>query len=286
MDDLPILGIPRWLVPPTCPAEALVAKAEAPSNTGAKADETLIIHARLGAMHPAALRTRVAIGLVCLLVCASTAGAQTSGYISGAAFADIRQFGSTSSQSPLFGEDYSRDAVGVGGGVRVGTWVHPRWTLEVGAEVATKTTATFNGPVIAIFPPPPAFNLRSSTSFVNVSAMVGFHSPTGRRVRLGYLAGFSFIRASHTTDLPGFPFPTFEFDQGLLGSLRTFFDQRSTTLSEKRNSGAFTLGFEAAIDMTSRLAVVPEVRASTFSTSASGPSTFLIRPGVSVRWKF
>ena len=237
-------------------------------------------------MHPAAPRSRVALGLVLLLVCACTAQAQTSGYISGAVFADIRQFGSTTSQSPLFGEDYSRDAVGVGGGVRVATWLQPRWTLEAGAEFATRTTATFNGPVIAIFPPPRGINLRSSTSFVNVSTMVGFHSPAGPRVRLGYLAGFSFIRATHMTDLPGFPFSTFQFDPSQLGSLRTFFDQQSTTLSEKRNSGAFTLGIEAAIDMTSKLAVVPELRASTFSTSASGPSTFLIRPGVGVRWKF
>ena len=54
-------------------------------------------------MHPAAVCRRVAIGIMCVLACASTAWAQTSGYISGAIFADIRQFGSTTSQTPLFG---------------------------------------------------------------------------------------------------------------------------------------------------------------------------------------
>jgi hypothetical protein len=225
---------------------------------------------------------RVAVGLVCLLVSASTAEAQTSVYIAGAAFADIRQFGSTSSQAP-FGGDFSRDAIGAGGGVRVGTWVHPRWTLEVGGEVATRTTATFTGPVIAIFPPPRGLNLRSSTSFVNVSTMVGFHSPAGRRVRMGYRAGFSFVRGTHKTELPFDALPFFTFED-LLGSIttvpRSSLTLPSGALASKQNSGALTLGIEAAIDLTPKIAVVPELRASTLS------GIFLIRPGVGARWSF
>ncbi|HET9468690.1 MAG TPA: hypothetical protein VFO48_09770 [Vicinamibacterales bacterium] len=60
----------------------------------------------------------------------------------------------------------------------------------------------------------------------------------------------------------------------------------ASAFTDKRNAGVLTLGFEAAIDLTPRIAIVPDLRASTFSTSASGPSVFLVRPGVSARWKF
>ena len=233
-----------------------------------------------------------------LLASWSTASAQESVYIAGTGFADGRLFSGTSGRTTLFTEDFSRDATGAGGSIRVGTWVHPRWTLEVGADVSSKTSSTFRGPVIAIFPPPPALELTSSTSFVSVSTMVGFHSPAGRRVRLGYLAGFSFVRTTYKAELPSFVLPTFN-----LADLGVFFDTPNGTrgpitsfarypfnsslaalpsgaLTDKRNSGALTLGFEAAIDVTSRFAVVPEVRASTLS------GVFLVRPGVGARWRF
>jgi hypothetical protein len=44
------------------------------------------------------------------------------------------------------------------------------------------------------------------------------------------------------------------------------------------------LGFEAAIDLTSRFAVVPGVRTIIFSNV--GQSVFLIRPEVGARWAF
>jgi hypothetical protein len=234
-------------------------------------------------MHPAASYTRVALGFLCFLVFASSASAQTGTYISGAGFADVRLFDGTSSSTPLLGEDISRDGTAAGGSFRVGTWVHPRWTLEVGADIASETSSSFEGPVIAIFPPVPRLELRSSTSFVSVTTMMGFHSPAGRRVRMGYLAGFSFVRATYKTELPSdlLPFLTFE---DLLGSI-TSFPRSSLTLpsgafSNKRNSGALTLGVEAAIDLTPKFAVVPELRASTLS------GVFLIRPGVGARWNF
>jgi hypothetical protein len=223
----------------------------------------------------------VIVALSALLLCSTSTFAQTGVYISGTTFADIRQFGSTS-QSPLV-SDFSRDAIGAGGGVRVGTWVHPRWTLEVGAEVATRTTTTFSGPVIAIFPPPRGLDFRASSSFINVTTMVGFHAPAGRRVRMGYRAGFSFVRATHTTEIPFDALPFFTFED-LLGSIttvpRTSLALPSGSLASKQNSGALTLGIEAAIVLTPKIALVPELRASTWS------GVFLIRPGAGVRWSF
>jgi hypothetical protein len=240
-------------------------------------------------MHPAGCRTPIVIGLIALLLSSSTASAQTGTYIAGAGFADVRLFDGASSPT-LFGEDISRDATGAGGSIRVGTWVHPRWTLEVGADIASRTTASFQGPVIAIFPPVPRLELRSSTSFVSVTTMVGFHSPAGRRVRMGYLAGFSFVRATHKNEIPFDELSFFTFDSigfstsgttGPFTSLsRSSLTLPSGALSSKQNSGALTLGIEAAIDLTPKFAVVPELRASTLS------GVFLIRPGVGARWSF
>jgi hypothetical protein len=124
--------------------------------------------------------------------------------------------------------------------------------------------------------------------------MVGFHSPEGRRVRLGYRAGFSFVRARYVTDFPNFPFPTFLEGSAFadIGIVSSPFPRSSsltilpTTVTTMRNSGALTLGVEAAIDVTSAIAVVPELRASTLSVAEAGPGLFLIRPGVGMRWKF
>ena len=234
---------------------------------------------------------------VCLLVCASAASAQTIGYVGGTAFADIRQFGSISTRSPLLAEDGSRNTTAAGGSLRVGTWVHSRWTLEVGADLSSRTTSTTRGPVIAIFPPVPPLELKSSTSFASVTTMVGFHSPAGRRVRLGYRAGFSFVRATYINEFPSFTGLTI-FDDGdpiawgfsgftgLSSSDSPRVSSSVTTVTTTRNSGALTLGVEAAIDLTAKISLVPELRASTFSTANSGPGVFLIRPGVGVRWKF
>jgi hypothetical protein len=241
-------------------------------------------------MHPAGRRTYILIALMALLLLPGTASAQTGTYIAGAGFADVRLFSGTSGRTPLFGEDFSRDATGGGGSVRVGTWVHPRWTLEAGADIATQTSSTFRGPVIAIFPPVPPLEITSTTSFVSVTAIAGFHSPSGRRVRMGYLAGFSFVRATHKTELPFDALPFFTFAE--IGSItggttgpftslsRSSLTVPSGALASKQNSGALTLGIEAAIDLTSKVAIVPELRASTLS------GVFLIRPGVGARWNF
>ncbi len=58
-------------------------------------------------------------------------------------------------------------------------------------------------------------------------------------------------------------------------------------LTPRNAAGALlvlVLGVEVAIDVVRHIAVVPELRAMTFSSVASGPGTFLIGPGVGVRW--
>ena len=46
------------------------------------------------------------------------------------------------------------------------------------------------------------------------------------------------------------------------------------------------VGFNLALDLTRHLALVPEVRAHAFSLNGGGPSAFVLRPGLAVRWTF
>ena len=216
-----------------------------------------------------------------LLSLGSTVSAQPAGYVSGTAFADIRQFGSN--QAVLLGgseDGESFDTTGVGGGLRIGTFLHPRWSLELGVDASsTETMVVQDQAVILIYPPVPPRERKSSSSFMNVSTMVGFHPAAMGRVRLGYRAGFSFVRATYKSDYSIYPYPLAELISGTnfppnlsgpRGSAIATILPRATTFTQKHNVGALTLGFEAAIDLASRFAIVPEVRALAFSAPGSG----------------
>jgi hypothetical protein len=229
--------------------------------------------------------------LLTLFVAAITtsAAAQPGGYVSGSVFADIREFGSTTAV-PYYGDQFSLDATGAGGGLRIGTFLHPRWSLELSAEVASKTTVDLEDTVrILIFPPPPSRDFRASASFVTVTASVGFHPPAVGRVRLGYRGGFSFVRGTYKSDYPSYiilPAAIFSRPDAALTFPVPPPQFSARTITQEHNAGALALGFESAIDLTRRLAVVPEVRALVFSAPNNGPGVFLIRPGVGVRWSF
>jgi hypothetical protein len=228
-------------------------------------------------------RTTGGVRLVCVLACLfvseRVASAQSAGYVGVTGFADIRQFGS--STSGFYGStgDFALDSTGVGGGVRIATFLHSRWSLELGVDLASRETVDVDDPVvILIYPPPPRRDLQASSSFVNASTMVGFHPPAMGRVRLGYRAGFSFVRATYKSNY-GYPYPA-----PLSTPARAKVVPPATTFTQ--NTGALTLGFDAAIDLTSRFSIVPEIRALVFETPNDGSGVFLIRPGVGVRWKF
>ena len=124
-------------------------------------------------------------------------------------FGDIRQVSNSTTISPYGGDtDSSLDAAGAGGGVRIGTFLHPRWSLELGLDVATKETIDIEDPfVILIYPPIAPASRKSSTSFFNVSTTVGFHPPAIGRVRLGYRAGFAFVKGTYTSEYPIYAVP-------------------------------------------------------------------------------
>ncbi len=231
--------------------------------------------------------TRSALALIFFFGTAFSASAQEGIYVQGSAFADIREFGSSSGASRDLDDAFSLDATGVGGSIRVGTWLHRRWTIEAGLDLSTRTTNEFRDPyILALFPPRTApLDLKASTSFASVTTMLGFHQRAGDGIRLGYRAGFSFMRATYQTDFPTFATATATLGREpfvILETLPIRFD--STRLTRTENNGALALGFEAAIEITDNLAVVPELRALAFSTAGQG--TFLIRPGVGARWTF
>jgi hypothetical protein len=256
-------------------------------------------------MNPPALLIRafiISLSLVAV-VPACAASAQPAGYVTVSGFGDIRQISNSTTFSPYgSGADSSLDATGAGGGVRVGTFLHSRWSLELGLDVATKETIDIEDPfVILIYPPVPRTSRKSSTSFLNVSTTVGFHPPPIGRVRLGYRAGFAFVKGTYTSEYPIYVLPTdffsgtgltgFDFGRGPSAGIGSFVfeavgSQRAPTAMQTHNAGALTMAFDAAVDLTNRLSLVPEIRALAFSTPGAGAGVFLIRPGVGVRWNF
>jgi hypothetical protein len=225
------------------------------------------------------------------LCTAINASAQEGVYVQGTFFGDIRQFGTAGFRAVLPEDNLSIDATGFGGSARVGTWIDERWTLEAGYDLANRTNVEFENPyILAIFPPGVVpRDLSASTSFTSVTTTIGFHQRLNRQWRFGYRAGFSFVRATYRSEFPfAIALPTLSGSSSavvtLLQQSRLPFDTTGAELVQKQNTGALALGVEAAFTVRENLAIVPELRALTFSTLSRG--TFLIRPGVGVRWSF
>ncbi len=127
-------------------------------------------------MLTATLHLATLLSALLVLVTATSASAQSGVYVSGAAFADVREFGSydSSGTGSLF-RSTDNSATGAGGSLRVGTWLHPRWTLELGSMPPYTSVETTDDIIIQIFPPPPAgqFDLEATTKFTSASVVVG-----------------------------------------------------------------------------------------------------------------
>ena len=91
------------------------------------------------------------------------------------------------------------------------------------------------------------------------------------RVHLGYFAGLALVRGTYETALGSHTQPAPITTGG-------------QTLRRIDNSVGGAFGFEAAMDLSARFAVVPGIRAIVFSNM--GQTVFLTRPEVGVRWTF
>ena len=155
LDDLQS-GVPSRLVTPKLmPRERLGLPRRSSQLRGAEAGETLIIHARLTAMLTATLQLATLIGALLVLITATPASAQSGVYVSGAAFADVREFGSYDSNGPdrCFGRLTTRPPALAGrfawspGSIRDGR----------SSSVSTASTTSVRNDrrnIIQIFPPP------------------------------------------------------------------------------------------------------------------------------------
>ncbi len=232
------------------------------------------------------------IGLVCcgLIVSALSAAAQSPVYITGTGFADIKTFSGT--EGNLYGSGSSQlGGTTAGGGLRIGTFLHPRWSLELAIDVGGKTEGSTQYPMILADIPTslrvPDFKQR--VRFLTVSSVVGYHPAPRGRLRPGYLVGFSFVRGTYQSQYPNYyALATGALTRVNLGTVfPTIFPPpvfTTETITSTENTSAVALGFETAIDLQKHLSVVPEVRALAFSQRGAG--VFLIRPGVGLRWNF
>ena len=253
-------------------------------------------------MHPTALPSRLAFALLLTLV-AATASAQSRFYIGGTAVADVRRFDSIEIDPRVLaniGDVSSRDGTAPGGGLRVGTFLHPLWSLELAVDAGGRTTNKFRNPIEIL--PVRSSTLRlpelsTSTSFLTVSTVVGFHPQTTGRFHLGYLGGLALVRGTYRSTFPNFSYIPLElaFMSGTASfssAIASFtsltqpvpISSVGQTVRRTNNSVGGVLGLEAAVDVTSRLSLVPGLRTLVFSDQ--GQSVFLIRPEVGVRWRF
>jgi hypothetical protein len=256
-------------------------------------------------MHPTAPRYRLLFALFLTLV-ATTASAQSRFYVGGTAVADVRRFDSIEIDPRVLaglagiGDVSSRDGTAAGGGLRVGTFLHPLWSLELAVDAGGRTTNKFRNPIEIL--PARSSTLRlpelsTSTSFLTVSTVIGFHPQKTGRFQLGYLGGLALVRGTYKSTFPNFSYIPLElaFMSGPssfasavagFGSLTQPVPiiTGGQTISRTNNSVGGVLGLEASVDVMSRLSFVPGLRTIVFSDQ--GQSVFLIRPEVGVRWTF
>jgi hypothetical protein len=235
-----------------------------------------------------------ALSIVCLFVFADApaAHAQSPVYVGGDLFLDLQR---------VSGQTAPTDTTGAtvgGGGVRLGAFLASRWTLEIGvdASAATDATDTFGqdgleGGVIAfglssvssvgfasdvVSPIDISHSRHIRTRVTATSVLLGYHPPPRGRLTAGFKGGISVLRSGasitsttiYTLNDPRFapfvslPAPT------VITSSYVIFDI------------AATIGAEAAIALTRRAAIVPEVRVMGIA------DRIFLRPGAELRWLF
>ena len=180
--------------------------------------------------------------------------------------------------------------------MRIGTFIHPKWTLELGIEDAGATKKTIANPYTILaaaspstFPAFPIPQTTVTTKFLTVTTTVGFHPRTSGRVRPAYFAGVALVHATYKSDYFTRILPLASTLVSAGTSLPITLPPPTTILvptgtTDTQNRSGFALGAETAIDLGRQVSLVPEIRVLTFSVRGDG--VFLIRPGVGVRWGF
>lgn len=227
---------------------------------------------------------------VCFAFLAGTepARAQTRVYVSGDLFAEATKFSRLTVSPSDSGASVTTppDSVTGGGGVRLGAFFSPAWSLELGvdtgrtiSDVRTVTVRNLGG--LTPTAVPQSYDSRTSSRFSTTSVLLGFHPPPRGRVHAGLRGGLSFVHRTATYTLATVSTST-SFSASPPGVVPvTTLSVATLDYSSTGNGITATLGAEAAIEASDHFAVVPEVRAH-----AGGLGAILIRPGVSARWRW
>ena len=164
--------------------------------------------------------------------------------------------------------DQDLNGTTLGGSVGVGTFVDPRWSVRL--EAAFPRAIVAGSTTIQQVGPDRSFTRRVRVSERTRSAafVIGFHTRRHGRVRFTYLGGIAFAQARRVEDFESiFEGPTSRPPESF----------GTTTVTYGITP---TVGMDAVVALTRRLAIVPRIRAQ---GSAHGLS---IRPGVAIQWGF
>jgi hypothetical protein len=215
------------------------------------------------------------------------ASADTRIYVSGDLFAEITRLSrSAGPDTAILGDIADAgDGVTIGGGARIGAFFAPAWSLELGLDVAREVseerTLSIRPPLGLVLPAPSLqYQSRTRHRFSASSVLLGYHPPARGRFQAGFRGGVSFMHVERS--LTSASISTITFLPTLPG-LPVFprFDVVTSEFTFITNGLSGTVAAETAISVSSRFAVVPEVR-----VLAGGLGGILIRPGFAARWRW
>jgi hypothetical protein len=238
-------------------------------------------------------RTRWRVVAFIVLAAAMRSGpayAQARVYVSGDVFAEVMQLSRTKVTPPL--DDSTADAlaapdgVTLGGGARVGAFLSPVWSLELGVDTGRalreERSLSIRSPIGLLIPPATLrYQSRTSQQYLATSILVGYHPVSRGRLRPGFRGGISFMRSERTFTVASASTLTFTPTVpggGIVIPTVTLLTNDYTVVSYGLTA---TVAAETAIELSRRFAVVPEIRAL-----AGGLGGIVLRPGAAaqIRW--
>jgi hypothetical protein len=233
------------------------------------------------------------IVFLCVAVCAFArpARAQTRVYVEGDVFAEMPKFSRLVAVPDSFGTSditVPPDSITAGGGGRVGVFLSPEWSVELGVDVgrtlANSRTTIIQGPP-GLTPPaaPQPYTSGTTNSYGATSVLLGYHLPSHGRMHVGLLGGLSFMHRVSSYDSPSVSTTTgyLVVPPSQVPALVTTMTVTNTEYDVTNNVLTATVGAEAAIDVSDRVSIIPEIR-----VHAGGIGAILLRPGVAVRWRW
>ena len=202
----------------------------------------------------------ITIGMAC------AAGAQSppadGPYVSVSGIADVKRFSGDPATNVLDGHS-------AGIAAAFGLSLGARWDLEVGVD-APRYSSNSRPRVVTVRREVITLQSRTRNRTLSFDTLIRFRARQGRRLRIGYLGGLSFLRLQR------------QFDTIAPADTPDSLVPRPTELLSY--GVAPTIGLDAHLDVTDHLIVVPAIRVSAFNMD--GVSGVLLRPRIGVGWVF